>query len=73
MVDVCGDAFQALSGTMRLWTDQIAEEEDLPLPVRQALQDRIDGLSALLHEKPVEMPRKKRTPSMEAEVADDDE
>lgn len=72
VMEVFGDTFQALSSTMKLWTDQIAEENDLPNEVRDALMTRVDGLQKMLHERLVQMPGDKVTKSQVSEIENEE-
>ncbi|MFV0443904.1 MAG: hypothetical protein ACK5Q5_10065 [Planctomycetaceae bacterium] len=67
VLEVLGDAFQALSSTTKLWTDQIADKHDLPIEVRETLMKRVDVLNEMLHRRLVEMPKEKQTLSQESE------
>lgn len=71
VLEVLGDAFQALASTTKLWTDQIADKQDLPNETRQALMQRVDDLNEMLHQRLVEMPREKQTLSQEAEHSEE--
>ncbi len=71
VLEVLGDAFQALSSTTKLWTDQIADQHDLPTEVRDTLMKRVDALNEMLHRRLVEMPKEKQTLSQESEHAEE--
>lgn len=72
VMEVFSDAFQALSATTKLWTDQIAEEQDLPNDVRDALSQRVDDLQKMLHERLVQLPHEKVTRSQLSEIEEDE-
>lgn len=71
VLEVLGDAFQALSSTTKLWTDQIADQHDLPTEVRDTLMKRVDALNEMLHRRLVEMPKEKQTLPQESEHAEE--
>lgn len=66
--EVFADTFKTIKQTMQLWADNLDRGTELPPGVRAKLIVMVDGLQDEIHKALVEMPKKKQTKPIAADL-----
>lgn len=73
VMEVFGETFKTIKFTTQLWADNLQQLTGLTNSQRKILTDAVDGLHKELHERLLEMPKKRQTPSLLHTRKDPDE
>lgn len=70
VIDVFGEVFMTIKDRMQLWTETLQERGGINDATMKRLQQMVDALQEDLHEKLVDIPNKRQTPAVVAELDD---
>jgi hypothetical protein len=69
VMEVLGDTFQAIKFAIQLWPENVAQAHGLTQEQRDTLTKMGDALQKDIHQRLLEMPEKRKTPSSLSEMA----